>query len=124
MNAEQNLKVQAKKRALNTFIYYICMLLCYFPAAVSALIWVTYKEHWNNRWYFTDTITFMNSAINPFLYFWRNREIREAVSKIVRKRKDQEELQILRADCSSIAYSGADNAAKKVARKWKKQTKN
>ena len=86
MNAEQNRKLQAKKRALNTFIYYICMLLCYFPAAVSALIWVTYKEHWNIRWYFTDTILFMNSAINPFLYFWRNREVREAVLKIVRKR--------------------------------------
>ena len=86
MNAEQNRKLQAKKRALNTFIYYICMLLCYFPAAVFALIWVTYKEHWNIRLYFTDTIMFMNSAINPFLYFWRNREVREAVLKIVRKR--------------------------------------
>ena len=86
MNAEQNLKIQGKKRALNTFIYYICMLLCYFPAAVFALIWVTYKEHWNIRLYFTDTIMFMNSAINPFLYFWRNREVREAVWKIVGKR--------------------------------------
>ena len=86
MNAEQNCKIQAKKRAVNTFIYYICMLLCYFPWAVSSLIWVTYKEHWNIRWYFADTILFMNSAINPFLYFWRNREVREAVFKIVRKR--------------------------------------
>ena len=86
MNAEQNRKIQAKKRAANTFIYYICMLLCYFPVAVSSLIWVTYKEHWNIRWYFADTILFMNSAINPFLYFWRNREVREAVLKIVRKR--------------------------------------
>ena len=86
MNAEQNLKIQAKKRAANTFIYYICMLLCYFPVAVSSLIWVTYKEHWNIRWYFADTILFMNSAINPFLYFWRNREVREEVLKIVRKR--------------------------------------
>ena len=84
MNAEQNLKIQAKKRAANTFIYYICMLLCYFPVAVSSLIWVTYKEHWNIRWYFADTILFMNSAINPFLYFWRNREVREEVLKIVR----------------------------------------
>ena len=95
MNAEQNLKIQGKKRALNTFIYYICMLLCYFPAAVSALIWVTYKEHWNIRWYFTDTILFMNSAINPFLYFWRNREVREEVLKIVRKwlcKTDEENL--------------------------------
>ena len=86
MNAEQNLKIQAKKCAANTFLYYICMVLCYFPAVVSALIYVTYKEHWNIRWYFSDTILFMNSAINPFLYFWRNREVREAVLKIVRKR--------------------------------------
>ena len=86
MNAEQNLKIQAKKRAANTFIYYICMLLCYFPVAVSSLIWVTYKEHWNIRWYFADTILFINSAINPFLYFWRNREVWEAVLKVVRKR--------------------------------------
>ena len=86
MNAEQNLKIQAKKCAANTFIYYICMVLCYFPAVVGALIWVTYKEHWNIRWRFADTILFMNSAINPFLYCWRNREVREAVLKIVRKR--------------------------------------
>ena len=86
MNAEQNLKIQAKKCAANTFIYYICMVLCYLPAAVGALIWVTCKEHWNIRWRFADTILFINSAINPFLYFWRNREVREAVLKIVRKR--------------------------------------
>ena len=85
MNAEQNRKIQAKKRAANTFIYYICMVLCYFPAVVSALIRETYKEHWNIRWYFADTILFMNSAINPFLYIWRNREIRRAVLKILRK---------------------------------------
>ena len=86
MNAEQNLKVQAKKHAANTFIYYICMVLYYSPAVVSALIYVTYREHWNIRWYFSDTILFTNSAINPFLYCWRNRELREAVLKIVRKR--------------------------------------
>ena len=57
-----------------------------FPAAVGALIWVTCKEHWNIRWYFADTILFINSAINPFLYFWRNREVWEAVLKVVRKR--------------------------------------
>ena len=95
MNAEQNCKIQAKKRAVNTFIYYICMVLCYFPWAVSSLIWVTCKEHWNIRWYFADTFMFMNSAINPFLYIWRNREIRRAVLKILRKilcKTDEENL--------------------------------
>ena len=97
VNAEQNRKLQAKKRALNTFIYYICMLLCYFPSAVSALIMVTYEPHWNIitiSWYFY-TIVFMNSAINPSLYIWRNREIRRAVLKILRKilcKTDEENL--------------------------------
>ena len=86
MKAEQNLKIQAKKHTANSFIYYNCTVLCYFPAAVGALIWVTCKEHWNIRWYFADTILFINSAINPFLYFWRNREVWEAVLKVVRKR--------------------------------------
>ena len=98
MNAEQNRKLQAKKRALNTFIYYICMLLCYFPAAVYTLITVTYEEHWNimiiiSLYFYT--IVFMNSAINPSLYIWRNREIRGAVLKILRKilcKTDEENL--------------------------------
>ena len=96
MNAEQNRKLQAKKRALNTFIYYICMLLCYFPAAVYTLITVTYEEHWNiiiSLYFYT--IVFMNSAINPSLYIWRNREIRRAVLKILRKilcKTDEENL--------------------------------
>ena len=94
MNAEQNLKIQAKKHAANTFIYYICMVLCYFPSAVSTLITVTYEPHLNISLYF-DTIVFMNSAINPFLYIWRNREIRRAVLKILRKilcKTDEENL--------------------------------
>ena len=98
MNAEQNCKIQAKKRALNTFIYYICMLLCYFPSAVFTAIMVPYYEqHWNIiiiSWY-CYTIMFMNSAINPFLYIWRNREIRRAVLKILRKilcKTDEENL--------------------------------
>ena len=94
MNAEQNRKLQAKKRALNTFIYYICMVLCYFPWAVSTLIMVTYEPHMNISLYFATTV-FMNSAINPFLYIWRNREIRRAVLKILRKilcRTDEENL--------------------------------
>ena len=84
MNAEQNYKIQAKKQSANTFIYYIFMLLCYFPSAVSTVITVTYERHLNISLYF-DTTMFMNSAINPFLYIWRNREIRRAVVKILRK---------------------------------------
>ena len=87
INAEKNLKIQVKKRAANTFMYYICMVLCYFPGAVSILISMTYKDHRNIRWrHFADTILFMNSAINPFLYFWRYWEVQKAVLKIVRKR--------------------------------------
>ena len=97
MNAEQNCKIQGKKRAVNTFIYYICMLLCYFPVAVFTLIKVTYEQHWNIMIIisYCYTIMFMHSAINPFLYIWRNREMRRGVLKILRKilcKTDEENL--------------------------------
>ena len=98
INAEQNLKIQAKKHAVNTFIYYICMLLCYFPVAVFTLIKVTYEQHWNIMIIislYCYTIMFMHSAINPFLYIWRNREMRRGVLKILRKilcKTDEENL--------------------------------
>ena len=94
MNLEQNRKLQAKKRAVNTFIYYICMVLCYFPLAVFSLITMAYEPRLNISLYFY-AIMFMNSAINPFLYIWRNREVRRAVVKILRKilcRTDEENL--------------------------------
>ena len=85
LNVEHNVNMETrKKNAMNTFIYYICVVFCYSPALFSALILVIFPNHWTSPWLLADTVAFMNSAINPFLYCWRTREIRTAVFKTIR----------------------------------------
>ena len=72
------------KTAMNTFIYYVCMILCFTPLLASMLLVAIYPNYWTKAWNFTDTICFMNSSINPFLYCWRLRELRAALLKLIR----------------------------------------
>ncbi|XP_078344042.1 melanocyte-stimulating hormone receptor-like [Oculina patagonica] len=83
LNAENNQSMQ--KSAINTFIYYTVMILCYTPVFIAMSILVISPHHWTVAWNFTDTVAFMNSSINPFLYCWRLRELRTAVVKTVRQ---------------------------------------
>ena len=81
--ADQDMQ-QVKKSAKNTFIYYVVMILCYSPSFISMLILSISPNHWTNIWGLTDTVAFMNSSINPFLYCWRICELRKAVVKTAR----------------------------------------
>ncbi|XP_078364906.1 adenosine receptor A1-like [Oculina patagonica] len=79
-NIENNQNMQrSTKSAKNTFIYYVVMLLCYTPLFIAMSVLFISPNHWTNMWILTDTIAFMNSSINPFLYCWRLRELRTAV---------------------------------------------
>lgn len=89
LNAEDQLNVlRSKKSAITTFIYYICMVICYSPSLilmsiispspnrfVSLVVW----------WTLATTVAYMNSAINPFLYCWRMSNLRVEVLRILRK---------------------------------------
>lgn len=84
-NTEQNRHItRTTITALNTFIFYIFMLLCYLPVSLSALTKALYQNIWNVTWTFSDTVAFMISAINPFLYCWRVHELRTTVLKLLR----------------------------------------
>ena len=86
LNAGNNLNMlRLKKSAFNTFIYYICMILCYSPLFTSMIILAVQNGHDTKAWNFADTVSFMNSSINPILYCWRFRELRKAVLKTLRK---------------------------------------
>ena len=76
--------LRSAKNAKNTFIYYTIMILCYTPVLVAMAILFISPSHWNKKWTVADTIVFMNSSINPFLYCWRLRELRTAIVKTVR----------------------------------------
>ena len=85
-NAENNINiVRLKKSALNSFVFYITLIICYLPMYVLlTLLSLSVKDR-QTQWEFAYTAVFMNSAINPILYCWRLRELRTAVVKTERQ---------------------------------------
>ena len=73
--------VRNAKSALNTFVFYICMVICYFPMYILLSLDACYIVKWKTEWNFSTTVVFMNSSMNPILYCWRLRELTTAVLK-------------------------------------------
>ena len=73
-----------EKSVMSTFVFYIALLICYFPMYVFLTLSGPLSMDWHEEWNFSATLVFSNSAINPFLYRWRLRELRMAVDRIAR----------------------------------------
>ena len=82
---DSNNMIISKKRALKTFIYFICMTFCYLPYLSYSLLRATSVIGYEENWSFAETVVFLNSSVNPFLYCWCNREIRTSAVKVLRK---------------------------------------
>ena len=82
---DSNNMILSKKHALKTFIYFICMVCCYLPYLSYSLLRTTSVIGYEINWTFAETVVFLNSSVNPFLYCWCNREIRTSAVKVVRK---------------------------------------
>ena len=86
LNTENIQNMQRKKMyAINTFIYYIVMIMCYVPAFIGISVFVISPNNWTWSWLIAETVAFMNYSINPILYCWRHRELRAAVAKTARQ---------------------------------------
>ena len=86
MNTAQSINIARSKRsAMNTFIYFISLVLCYSPMFTSMIIYTIDPTLSSNLWTVANTVVFLNSSINPFLYCWRLKELRKAVLKTGQK---------------------------------------
>ena len=75
---------QSTRSAKSIFIYFLVMILCYTPLFFVHIISAINISNSIILWTFPITAAFMNSSINPFLYYWRIPELRTAVFKTAR----------------------------------------
>lgn len=94
-NADIN--VAKYRKSLNTMILvYLVLILFYFPyvtSAITAAFYITldvdFDRKMSDLFYqiiaTCELVAFLNSGVNPLMYLWRMRDIRQAVFTVVRK---------------------------------------
>lgn len=78
--------VSVKKSAVNTLYVYIVFLACYLPLLFSSILLLVdnFKISFLVAYNASGFLVFLNSSLNPFLYCWRYREIRQIVKNTFR----------------------------------------
>ena len=76
--------LQLEKSAINSFLFFIVMVLFYIPVSTYLSLFIT-KNTWQSGWRVATTLVYINSSVNPFLYCWRIGDLRAAVLKTARK---------------------------------------
>lgn len=86
-NNEAMKAAREKKSALNAFYVYMILLACYVPHLFARifLAFGTLQMPTLVAYYASSVLIFFNSTLNPFIYCWRYREIRNIVKNIVKK---------------------------------------
>ena len=79
--------LREKKSALNTFYIYIITMACYVPTLIADILLIAdnSKKPYLLAYYVTAFLICVNSSLNPFVYCWRYREIRNIVKTTVKK---------------------------------------
>ena len=92
-NARTREALRQRKSAYNASFFYVVFLFCYLPFLPSAVLYLTNTSeisflvaHWASIF-----MICLNSSLNPLVYCWRYREIREIVKSTVKKifRRDE-----------------------------------
>ena len=77
--------LQLEKSAINSFLFFIVMVLFYTPVSTYLALSYATKDGSHRGWNVAITLVFINSSVNPFLYCWRMGDLRAAVMKTARK---------------------------------------
>ena len=85
-NGKQASDARLKKTALATFYVYIVFLGCYVPyfCVRAASIISGESVLRQHLFYYFLTLMYLNSSLNPLIYCWKMRNIRQAVMSVLR----------------------------------------
>ena len=86
-NAGQGMRFKQLRRSAVTIFYVYCLfLLCYGPYIATLVASLFVRKDFGKYYAVPSTIVFLNSALNPVMYFWRKSNIRQAVKRILKFR--------------------------------------
>ena len=76
-----------KKTVVSIALVQLALVICYFPPIIFLIFIYLKGIHPSIHFLFdlASTILFLNSSLNPFLYCWRIKEIRQAVKATIRR---------------------------------------
>ena len=77
-----------KKTVVSVALVQLALVICYFPCNIFLILLHLRRIPPGIDWillYYTTTLLFLNSSLNPCLYCWRIKEIRQAVKVTIRR---------------------------------------
>ena len=84
-SGEIPLNIARYKRTVSSILWVqLALVACYIPWGILAVLFVIGIEN-DEAWIATETLIYLNSSLNPILYCWKIREVRQAVKDIIRQ---------------------------------------
>jgi len=84
-NGQMPLNIARYKKTVSSILWVqLALVACYIPWGILALLFAIGTEN-GMAWRAGETLMYLNSSLNPNLYCWKIREVRQAVKDIIRK---------------------------------------
>ena len=85
-NGELANAARMKKTTLTTFYVYVVFVVCFLPVICVKAAYHIYGESelLSHLLYYSTTLMYLNSSLNPLVYCWKMRNIRQAVISVLR----------------------------------------
>ena len=85
-NGDSPVNMERYKKTVSSALWvHLTLLACYLPYSIVSGLKAITGDTWAVAEGFTATLIFFNSSLNPVLYCWRIREVRQAVKKTIRQ---------------------------------------
>ena len=87
-NQTHHLNIARYRRAVSSALWLqLTLVACYLPQGITGSLWTNRAESSPTLYLarqFATTLVFVNSSLNPILYCWKIREVRQAVKDTLR----------------------------------------
>ena len=87
-NQTNQLNIARYRKAVSTAIWLqLTLVACYLPYGVASAMAASGGRSLSSyiAWYYTITLVFLNSSLNPILYCWKLNEVRDLVKDTIRQ---------------------------------------